>query len=510
MKTINGAIAALRSLGMVAVALGLGACATTPAALNANTTASVPALTSKSVKVSAASPAPGDSSALLPATDTQAQATDQSSADASATAPSNDARDPGDTSTYTNLWDRIRAGFRLPRMEGPYVVRQEQWFVNNPDYMERMLQRANLYLYHIVEQVDKRHMPMEIALLPAIESAYQPQAFSHARASGLWQFMPSTGRLYGLKTNWWYDGRRDVMASTEAALDYLQKLHDDFNGDWDLALAAYNCGEGKVERAIEHNRRLGLPTDYQDLDLPPETRQYVPKLMAIVNIVSDPDRYGLTLTDIPNSPYFVQVDVGSQIDLSVVAKLSKLPLSDIYAMNPGFNRFATAPNGPHRLLLPVSAKDEFLDGLNDLPPDKRVQWARHEVRRGDTLSVIAHHFGVPIESIRSANNLRSNFLRVGQNLLIPVSGRRLIIKERRPRTRVASTHVAGKVRIIHRVRRGETLYSIAHRYNVYVAQLAHWNLMQVRDVLRLGQRLRIWITPNTSSAAARSNQSDAS
>lgn len=501
MKTISSAIEAIRSLGIVAVALGLGACATTQASLDAKSTVSSRNTAHKAVKVADKS----SSSAVFPATmETPATTTETDIAAAGAQEAIGEdlsGRDPGDQSTYTNLWDRIRAGFKMPKMEGPYVVRQEQWFVNNPDYMERMLQRANLYLYHIVEQVDKRHLPMEIALLPAIESAYQPRAYSHARASGLWQFIPSTGRLYGLKTNWWYDGRRDVMASTEAALDYLQKLHDDFNGDWALALAAYNAGEGRIQRAIDHNRRLGLSTAYADLDLPIETKQYVPKLMAIVNIVSHPKRYGLALTDIPNSPYFVQVDVGSQIDLGVVAKLTKLPIDDIYAMNPGFNRWATSPTGPHHLLLPVSAKDEFLDGLNDLPPEKRVQWARHSVRRGDTLSVVARKFGVTVEAIRSANGLHTNFLRVGQNLLIPVSGRRLIVADRGAPTRQVAAQVAGKVKIVHRVRAGETLWSIARKYNVYVGQLARWNLMSVRDVLRLGQHLRVWVTPTTSSAA---------
>ena len=407
---------------------------------------------------------------------------------------------------FENLWERIRAGFRLAPMEGPFVAQHEQWFSKNSEYMERMLQRANLYLFHIVQEVEKRGMPMEIALLPAIESAYQPHAYSRARAVGLWQFIPSTGRLYGLESNWWYDGRRDVMASTRAALDYLEKLSRDFNGDWQLALAAYNCGEGRVGRAIKANERRGLPTNYEDLSLPLETRHYVPKLMAMVNIVRAPERYGLELREIPNRPYFVQVDTDSQIDLNVVAKLTNVPVDDLHNMNPAFNRWATAPNGPHRILLPVSAKDAFLEGLSDLPAEQRVQWARHEVKRGEVLTKIARNFGVTPQAIREANSLSGSRVRVGQNLLIPVSGRKLVVDSRN--TGIAGTRMAkanptahsGKVRVIHRVRRGETLWSIAKRYGVYVKDLTKWNVLKGRDAVRAGQKLLIWTDRKVSDA----------
>lgn len=418
-----------------------------------------------------------------------------------APAPANNGRDnvssDREQANYEDLWDRIRAGFALPRMEGPYVAQHERWFVNNTDYMERMLQRANLYLYHIVEEVEKRGIPMEIALLPAIESAYKPNAYSHARASGLWQFIPSTGRLYGLKRDGWYDGRRDVLASTRAALDYLEKLNKEFNGDWYLALAAYNAGEGRIGRAIAQNRRQGLSTSYEYLSLPSETRHYVPKLMAIVNIVANPERYGLDLREIPNSPYFVKVDAGGQIDLGVVAKLTNLPIDDVYAMNPGYSRWATSPNGPHNVLVPVDAKEAFLAALSELPPEERLQWARHEVRRGETISRVAQRFGVSVAAIRETNNLSSNRLRAGQDLLIPVSGRKLIA-DAKSSTKVAkatATAPEGRMKVVHRVRRGETLYSIARRYNVYVDQLTKWNVMGKSDVLRMGQRLKIWVEP---------------
>ena len=503
-----------RGLGMLIVLSGVVGCANVPTTPNANgnpTTANIAkGVTSAKNEGTNAAAAPSGAVSAPPGPSTAATA-----ADASASAADTVKKNPED---YANLWDRIRAGYGLPKLEHPYVVQEERWFANNPDYMERMLQRANLYLYHIVQEVEKRHMPAEIALLPAIESAYSARAYSRARAAGLWQFIPSTGRLYGLKSNWWYDGRRDVMASTKAALDYLEKLHDDFNGDWQLAIAAYNCGEGKVQRAIIYNKRRGLPTDFVHLipRLPVETRHYLPKLMAMANIVADPAKFGLELAEIPNSPYFVRVDAGSQIDLNVVAKLLKVPVADVYAMNPGFNRWATAPNGPHELLIPVSAKDDFLQALSELPPDQRLQWARHHVVRGDTLGRIAHRYQVSIAAIKTTNHLHSNLLRLNQSLLIPVSGRRLLVATRaqsrrerleerstpRATARPAVRHVAAarRVRIVHRVRPGESLWSIAHRYNVLVAQLMRWNALSRTDLLRIGQRLMIWTRAEHMSA----------
>jgi membrane-bound lytic murein transglycosylase D len=383
----------------------------------------------------------------------------------------------------------------MEMLDGPQVDREIQWFVNNPEYMQRMMERARLYLYYIADEVEKRGMPMEIALLPAIESAYKPHAYSRARAVGLWQFMPGTGRLYGLKANWWYDGRRDVQASTQAALDYLEKLYNDFDGDWHLALAAYNAGEGKVARMMKYNERKGKPTDYEYLKLKRETQHYVPKLMAMVRIVSDPAKYGVQLANIPNEPYFTRVETASQVDLGVVAKLVDVPVDDLHDINPGYKRWATDPNGPHHLLVPVDKKDALIAGLNSLPEDERVQWQHHAVKRGDTLSTIARRYGITVQVIRTANNLRSNLLHSGQDLLIPISARPLSAAVVRAAYRPSPSRAVAATRgdpVIHRVRRGETLSSIARRYNVLVSQLAKWNLIQLNDVLRLGQRLKIW------------------
>ncbi|MHB1511994.1 MAG: LysM peptidoglycan-binding domain-containing protein [Acidiferrobacter sp.] len=399
---------------------------------------------------------------------------------------------------YSNLWNRIRAGLRLPRMEGPRVARYEQWFANNPQYVNRMLQRANLYLYQIVEDVSKRNMPMEIALLPAIESGYSPNAYSRSAAIGLWQFEPSTGRLWGLKNNWWYNGERDIIASTNAALDFLQSLHHQFHS-WNLALAAYNSGQGTVANAIAHNKALGLGTRYRDLRLPLQTEHYVPKLMAFVNIVRDPAKYGLTLHAIPDSPYFVRVNTGSQVDLSVIARLANMSLKQLYAINPGFTQWATAPNGPHTILVPVATKAALIEGLSQLPPQDRMQWARHRVVPGDSLYQIAREYGVSIASIRSTNHLYGNLLHVGQSLLIPMAGRRLVVSrlhDHHPRPEVTlARRGVRRVKIIHRVRPGDTLWSIAARYRVYVGQLERWNVLNAHDVLRLGQHILIWASP---------------
>ena len=392
---------------------------------------------------------------------------------------------------YPDIWSRIRAGYAIRNLDSPQIEKEIRWFANNPEYMQRMTERAKLYLYHIVEEVEKRGMPMEIALLPAIESAYKPHAYSRARAVGLWQFMPATGRLYGLKANWWYDGRRDVQASTRAALDYLEKLHKEFDGDWHLALAAYNAGEGKVGRMIKLNERKGKSTDYQYLKLKRETLHYVPKLMAMASIVGDPTKYGVQLANIPNEPYFTRVETGSQIDLGVVAKLVDMPVDDLHDINPGYTRWATDPNGPHHLLVPVDKKAALVDGLNKLPDGERIQWAHHAVKRGDTINKIAREYGIGIEVIRTANSLHSNLLRAGQDLMIPISSR-----TRMPTVVRAAYHppAAGSRNepVIHRVRSGDTLSSIARRYNVLVRQLTQWNLVELDDILRRGQRLKIW------------------
>ena len=488
----------------VALLLATAGCATTSheTAKNAEestpTAASAPAVASADTIINAADVTVPPASVTQPESDMSVEA--EKSVPAQDNHPATD--------NYPDIWAKIRAGFAMPPLDSPLVDQELKWFVNNPEYMQRMMERARLYLYYIADEVQKRKMPMEIALLPAIESAYKPHAYSRARAVGLWQFIPSTGRLYGLKANWWYDGRRDVQASTQAALDYLEKLHDDFDGDWQLALAAYNAGEGKVARMMEYNRRHGRPTDYEYLKLRRETRHYVPKLMAMARIVADPAKYGVQLADIPDEPYFARVDTDSQVDLGVVAKLVDVPVDDLHDINPGYKRWATDPNGPHHLLVPVDKKEALIEGLNNLPESDRVQWRHHKVRRGDTLSEIGRRYRISVKVLKTTNNLRSSMLHIGQDLLIPISARPLspaVIRTAYRSTFRASAHRGEPV--IHRVRRGETLWSIARRYNVLVRQLTKWNFIRANDILHLGQRLKIW-TNNGPTASIESPDSN--
>ncbi len=383
---------------------------------------------------------------------------------------------------YDDLWDRVRAGFALPELRNEHVEYYERWHRDRPEYVERMVGRASRYLYFVVEEVQKRGMPMEIALLPAIESAFKPYAYSRARAAGLWQFIPSTGTHYGLKQNWWYDGRRDVVSATRAALDYLEKLHNEFHGDWFLALAAYNAGERRVQQAIQYNVRRGRPAGFAHLRLKPETLRYVPKLIAVRNIVDDPARYGLALARIPNEPFFAEVDAGDQIDIGVIALKAGLDEDELRQLNPGFKRWATDPSGPHRLLVPYDKVDAVEQVLAELTPNQRMRWAHYRVRRGDTLSRIAHVHGVSVNAIQRANGLRGTRIRAGADLLIPVSYQTIAAIDR--------AKPSGPT--VHKVRSGDTLWGIARRYNVYIGQLTRWNAIKANDVLRLGQKIVVY------------------
>ncbi len=318
-----------------------------------------------------------------------------------------------------DLWARIKNGYALPDVKSPYTSNHEDWYSTRPDYIQRMVERSQRYLFHIVEEVQKRGMPTEIALLPMIESAFNPQAYSRSKASGIWQFVPATGKHFGLQQNWWVDNRRDVTAATNAALDYLQKLHGMF-GSWDLALAAYNAGEGTVQRAIDKNRRLGLATNYQSLNLPPETRNYVPKLQAIKNIVTEPEKYGLTIAAMPNRPYFARVTTPNQIDAKLAAQLAEISDEEFSALNPSYNRpVITSQGEKHQLLLPVWAAERFTDNLASY--DKPLtSWQTYNAKRGERIESIAKKFGTNVSQLRSVNSLSvTGKLRTSQTMLVP-------------------------------------------------------------------------------------------
>lgn len=400
-----------------------------------------------------------------------------------------------------DLFERIRKGYSITDVDHVSVDAELRWFVRHPDYLDRTFKRGERYLHYIVGEIEARGMPMELALLPVVESAFNPIAYSRARASGLWQFIPDTGRRYGLKQNWYYDGRRDVVASTGAALDYLQFLVDMFDGDWLLAVAAYNCGEARVAREVKKNRAAGKPTDYFSLKLPRETRAYVPKLLAMRRIVGDPTSHGLAFAPIPNQPYFTKVDVGGQMDLHVAAELADLPKEEMLALNPAFNHWVTDPDGPHHLLIPLDRHIRFSEGIAALPPQERVRIVYHRVRRGDTLGGIADKYGVSIGALKTANKIRGTMIHPGQDLLIAAAPKGMrasqfaaaddSLEERPTRGRSASDK--------HVVRRGDTLWSIARTHGVSIERLANSNGLARKSTLAVGQVLSI---PGTTKLAS--------
>jgi membrane-bound lytic murein transglycosylase D len=395
---------------------------------------------------------------------------------------------------YDDLFDRMRAGFALDEVQEPAIDQQLAWFEHNPDYLERVFQRGQRYMYHVITEVEARGMPLEFALLPVVESAYEPFAYSVSRAAGLWQFIPDTGRRFGLKQDWWYDGRRDVIESTRAALDYLQALHDQFDGDWLLAIAAYNVGENTVQRELDYNRAHGKPTDFWHLTLPAETRAYVPKLLAMKRLMAEPERYGLEFAVIPNEPYFAVIDTGSQIDLKIAAKLAGTSYDELVALNPGYNRWATDPDGPHRMLVPIDNADGFEVALQTLSPDDRVRFAVHEVTRRETLAMIAKQYGTSPAVISKINDLKGGKVTAGESLKIPEITGELPDKVLLAASRVdrPQTDLGRKQhQIVYRVRAGETLSSIARRHGIPVSTLARLNNMGTADALVKGQRLVI-------------------
>jgi len=404
---------------------------------------------------------------------------------------------------YADLFDRMRSGFKLDEVEQKAVAQQLRWYAARPDYLERAFGRAELYLYHIVGELEARGMPLELALLPVVESAYEPYAYSRARASGMWQFIPGTGSRFGLKQNWWYDGRRDVVESTRAALDYLQYLHDQFNGDWLVAIGAYNCGELTMSRAIAHNEARHKPTDFWSLKLPKETRAYVPKLLAMKRLVADPETYGLTFSRIPNQPYFARVNTLGQIDLRVAAEIAGVTYDELYELNPAFHRWATDPQGPYFLLLPADSAEAFRTNVIQLSDDERLKVSRYDVRRGDTMAIVAKRYATTPQVIRELNEIPNGPLVVGSELRVPAD-----VVTLPPKVVRAAALVDGRGRHMLRsrlrvvVRRGDSLWSIARRNGVDVRALAMLNGLQPGDPLRTGQHLRLASATDTSGTTS--------
>jgi membrane-bound lytic murein transglycosylase D len=409
-----------------------------------------------------------------------------------------------------DLFDSMRRGFTLADVDQPAIDRELNWYAN---HLERTFGRSELYLHYIVGELQKRNMPLELALLPVVESAFEPYAYSRARAAGLWQFISDTGRRFGLKQNWWYDGRRDVVESTRAALDYLQAMHDEFGGDWLLAVAGYNCGEGNIARAIEQNRRVGKPTDFWHLKLPVETRGYVPKLMAMRRLVKNPESYGLEFSRIPDQPYFTQIGTGGQIDLQVVADLAGISKDEVYELNPAFHRWATDPTGPYSLLVPIDVATGLEATLLGLTPEQRMRAEQYEVRAGDSVASIARRFGTTPAVIRELNGMEPSDRLVSTGMLrVPSSSVALPEKAARAAMLVDRRGLPrrGTRPVVHVVRRGDSLWSIAQRLGTDASTLASLNGMAVGDTLKAGQRLIVSERARASRTASIAPAADGS
>lgn len=321
------------------------------------------------------------------------------------------------TAPTDDLWQRLRNGFSMPGLNNELVLQQQQWYMNHPEHLRRVVERSRRYIHHIVEELEKRGMPTELALLPMVESSFNPMAYSQAHASGLWQFIPSTGKRFDLKQNWWHDQRRDIVASTDAALDYLQSVYE-MHGDWHLALASYNWGEGSVKRAIQKNTAKGLPTDYSSLTMPEETRQYVPKLIALKNIFSSPKTITeLRIPFVANRPYFARFEPKKPIDVRVAAKLADMPVNEFLALNPAHNRPVISPEST--LVIPADKLETFRNNLenHDAPLSN---WQIYTARSAERLDKLAPRFGISLADLKRVNGLKGGVrIAAGSSLLVP-------------------------------------------------------------------------------------------
>lgn len=436
------------------------------------------------------------------------------------------------SSHKNTVWERLLSLYSLPEINNPRIDRELYWYLEHPASLAIIQQRAEPYLSHILDEIEAKDMPGELALLPVVESAFVPDAYSKADASGLWQFIPSTGREYGLQQNDWYDGRRDIYASTKAATTYLKELSENFDGDWLLALASYNCGKGRVRKSIERNEYRNLPTDYWSLDLPDETQDYVPRLLAIAKLFANADEYNIHLQHIPNRPYFEVIDIKAPLDLHKAAKMANTPLHTFMKLNPGFNRSSTAPHGPHRLLVPVEQAQAFKKNLAMLPfservterqyedepvakirtPEKReekqIQLVRddsaklhltsYKVKAGESLSAIASKNNTTVKSLRDTNHLASNTVRSGVRLKIPGTAKPNAVTTL---ASVAKTKPASSQ--VYAIKKGDTFYNISQRFSVTPKDIANWNNITLKTALIPGRKLTIKsINPQLASASS--------
>jgi len=394
--------------------------------------------------------------------------------------------------TYSNLWDRMRAGFALPPLDSPLVNKHIQYYSHKPEYLERMFERGSRYLFYIVEEIEKRGMPGELALLPFVESAMNPTAISPAKAAGLWQFIPSTGKAYNLSQNWWVDNRRDPVHSTQAALDYLQRIYELQGNDWFLALASYNWGEGAVGKAMRRNQASGRPADYLSLNMPQETRHYVPKLMALREIVANPAAFNVRLPPMPNKAYFVEVEAPLHLDLKLAARFAGMSEDEFVSLNPAHNRPVIAARTNDQIKIPADRVESFLAAMKAHEEANKPfsRWRPYTLEQGESIQSLASRLGISAQEIMRANGLRTSKVLPGTRLLAPApddkptamtvmtsfDGPRILEKVQRPA-------------LYHRVGKKETTESIARRYGVTAATLQAWN--SLKQEVKQGMRLLV-------------------
>ena len=404
-----------------------------------------------------------------------------------------------------DLWRVIADRQEIIVDNNPRIQSHIDWISQRPDYLASISKRAEPFLYLVVSEVEKEELPIEIALLPIVESDYYPFSYSHGTATGIWQFIPSTGRMYGLDEDWWHEDRRDVLASTKAALRYLKDLNRMFDGDWLLSIAAYNAGPGRVQRAIDKNRNQGKRTDYWSLDLPKETEKYVPKLLALGKVLKNPERFNQKLIKIENKPYLEPINLESQFDLALIAQWTNLSIDEIYSFNPGLKRWATPEALPYTILLPVDVVGDFKEILTNQKNRPKVSWTRYKVKEGDSLSIIAQNFNTTINQIQSVNNINGSLIRANSYLIVPLARESeayySLSDVQREKSRLNATKNSDK--LIYKVVSGDSLWKISRNFDVTVNDLVRWNKIVPTAPLSIGKELVILIDAKEKTELAK-------
>ena len=408
-------------------------------------------------------------------------------------------------SDNSDLWRVIADRQEIIVENNPRIQSHIDWISQRPDYLASISKRAEPFLYLVVSELEKEEVPIEIALLPIVESDYYPFSYSHGTATGIWQFIPSTGRMYGLDEDWWHEDRRDVLASTKAAVRYLKDLNRMFDGDWLLSIAAYNAGPGRVQRAIDKNRNQGKRTDYWSLDLPKETEKYVPKLLALGKVLKNPERFNQKLIKIENKPYLEPINLESQFDLALIAQWTNLSIDEIYSFNPGLKRWATPEALPYTILLPVDVVGDFKEILTNQKNRPKVSWTRYKVKEGDSLSIIAQNFNTTINQIQSVNNIKGNLIRANSYLIVPLARESeayySLSDAQREKSRLNATKNSDK--LIYKVVSGDSLWKISRNFDVTVNDLVRWNKIVPTAPLSIGKELVILIDAKEKTELAK-------